>query len=105
MTGHFHRQVLAAPDKFRAAKAVSLGSKLIAQLASIRQSLRGDSVAVVTAHLRSPVGDAFRETEARKLIDLIKKGFTSRRSGTSRNMSRTIPSSGWAAKASGCTRR
>ena len=75
MTGHFHRQVLAAKDKYRAAKAVALGSRLIAQLAAIRKSLRGDSIAVVTAHLRSMVGESFKETEARKVADLIRKGI------------------------------
>lgn len=74
MTGHFHRQVLAAPPQYRAAKAVELGGKLIAQLATIRRALRGESVAVVTAHLRSPVGDAFKESEARKVATLIREG-------------------------------
>lgn len=74
MTGHFHRQVLAAPAQYRAARAVELGSKLIAQIATVKQALRGESAAVVTAHLRSPVGEAFKETEARKIAQAIRSG-------------------------------
>ncbi|MEM1808884.1 MAG: ATP-binding protein [Thermosphaera sp.] len=74
MTGHFHRQVLAAPPQYRAVRAVELGGKLIAQLATIRQALKGESAAIVTAHLRSPVGDAFKESEARKVATLIRRG-------------------------------
>jgi len=75
MTGHFHRQVLAAPGKFRGARAADLSGRLVAQLTFLRNFLKGESVAVVTAHLRSSVAEAFRESEARKVAELIRKGL------------------------------
>ncbi len=73
LTGHFHRQVLAAPEHYRASIAGQLSGKLVSQLNILRNSLRR-GLAVVTAHLRSPVSDSFKMNLLRKLAKAVKEG-------------------------------
>jgi len=74
LTGHFHRQVLAAPDIYRAAKAGELSGKLVGQITLLRKAVKNGGIAVATAHLRSPVSDSFRMNVLRKMARAVKEG-------------------------------
>lgn len=74
LTGHFHRQVLAAKDIYRAAKAGQLSGKLVAQITVLRKAVKNGGIAVATAHLRSPVGDSFKMNVLRKMARAVKDG-------------------------------
>ena len=74
LTGHFHRQVLAAPETYRAARAAELSGKLVGQITVLRNAVKNGGIAVVTAHLRSPVGDSFKMNVLRKMARAVKEG-------------------------------
>ena len=74
LTGHFHRQVLAAKDSYRAAKAGQLSGKLVAQITALRKAVKNGGIAVATAHLRSTVGDSFKLNVLRKIARAVKEG-------------------------------
>jgi len=75
LTGHFHREVLKAPKEFRASVAADLSGKLIDQISILRQIVgREKGIGLVTAHLRSPVSDAFRLNVLRKMAKAYKDG-------------------------------
>jgi len=75
LTGHFHREVLRAPAQFRAGVAADLSGKLIDQISILRQIVgREKGIGLVTAHLRSPVSDAFRLNVLRKMAKAYKDG-------------------------------
>jgi len=74
LTGHFHRQVLAAPDTHRAAKAGELSGKLVSQITILRKAVKNGGIAVATAHLRSPVSDSFKMNILRKMAKAVKEG-------------------------------
>jgi RecA/RadA recombinase len=75
LTGHFHRQVLKAPKVFRASLAGDLSGDLSEHITLLRQIVgRGKGIGLVTAHLRSPVSDAFRLNVLRKIAKAYKEG-------------------------------
>jgi len=75
LTGHFHREVLKAPAQFRAGVAGDLSGKLIDQISILRQIVGQEKgIGLVTAHLRSPVSDAFRLNVLRKMAKAYKDG-------------------------------
>ena len=75
LTGHFHREVLKAPAQFRAGVAADLSGKLIDQISILRQIVgREKGIGLVTAHLRSPVSDAFRLNVLRKMAKAYRDG-------------------------------
>jgi len=75
LTGHFHREVLRAPAQFRASVAADLSGKLIDQISILRQIVgREKGIGLVTAHLRSPVSDAFRLNVLRKMAKAYRHG-------------------------------
>ena len=75
LTGHFHREVLRAPAQFRAGVAGDLSGRLIDQLSLLRKIVgQGKGVGLVTAHLRSPVSDAFKLNVLRKMAKAYKDG-------------------------------
>lgn len=75
LTGHFHREVLRTPKEFRASVAGDLSGKLIDQLSLLRQIVgQGRGIGLVTAHLRSPVSDAFRLNVLRKIAKAYRDG-------------------------------
>jgi DNA polymerase III delta prime subunit len=75
LTGHFHREVLRAPKEFRASVAGDLSGKLIDQLTLLRKIVgQNRGIGLVTAHLRSPVSDAFRLNVLRKIAKAYKDG-------------------------------
>jgi len=76
LTGHFHRQVLAAPETYRAARAAELSGKLVGHITALRNAVKNGGIAVVTAHLRSPVGDSFKMNILRKMARAVKEGYT-----------------------------
>jgi len=75
LTGHFHREVLRAPKEFRASVAGDLSGKLIDQLSLLRKIVgQNRGIGLVTAHLRSPVSDAFRLNVLRRIAKAYKNG-------------------------------
>lgn len=73
-TGHYHRHVMSVQPEFRAKVGGDLTGLLVSQLRLLRSAVRPDSAVVATAHLRSMVDRAMRETMLRKIKRQVEKG-------------------------------
>jgi energy-coupling factor transporter ATP-binding protein EcfA2 len=75
MTAAYHRRVLSAPAQFRAGVAADLGGVISRQLEIIRDMVEGtENIAVLTAHLKSPVEYHFKMNMLRKMAKAWKEG-------------------------------
>jgi energy-coupling factor transporter ATP-binding protein EcfA2 len=75
MTAQYHRRVLSVPAKFRASLAADLGGDLSRHLDVLRDIVEGrDNIAVITAHLKSPVEHYFKMNMLRKMAKAWREG-------------------------------
>jgi energy-coupling factor transporter ATP-binding protein EcfA2 len=75
MTAHYHRRVLSAPAEFRASTAAELGGVIARHLGILREIVEGtENIAVLTAHLKSPIEHHFKMNMLRKMAKAWKDG-------------------------------
>jgi hypothetical protein len=75
MTAHYHRRVLSAPAQFRASIAAELGGTIAKHLNMLREIVEGtENIAILTAHLKSPVEYNFKMNMLRKMAKAWKDG-------------------------------
>jgi energy-coupling factor transporter ATP-binding protein EcfA2 len=75
MTAQYHRQVLSAPAQFRAGTAAELGGVIAKHINWLRDIVEGtESIAVLTAHLKSPVENNFKMNMLRRMAKAWKQG-------------------------------
>jgi hypothetical protein len=75
MTAQYHRRVLSVPAKFRAGVAADLGGDISRHLDILRDIVEGtDNIAVITAHLKSPVEHYFKMNMLRKMAKAWREG-------------------------------
>lgn len=74
ITGHFHREVLRAPKNLRASVAGDLAGRLVEHITLLRNIVKDGGIGLVTAHLRSPVGQAFKMDLLRKMAKAVREG-------------------------------
>jgi energy-coupling factor transporter ATP-binding protein EcfA2 len=75
MTAQYHRRVLSAPAEFRASTAAELGGVIAKHLGILREIVEGtENVAIVTAHLKSPVEYNFKMNMLRKMAKAWRDG-------------------------------
>ena len=75
MTAQYHRRVLSAPAEFRASTAAELGGVIAKHLGILREMVEGtENIAILTAHLKSPVEHHFKMNMLRKMAKAWREG-------------------------------